>query len=436
MDVADVLDALAALVEQSLIVRVETELGPRYRMLETIGEFAHGQLVAAGEEDHVRRGQLGYLRQLAYENDLERLDADVGRRLERLRAEETNLLSSLEWAVQNDPESALALLVALGYFWFLADRSGTGRILHEQVLETDAGANRPERARVLQQAAWLASAVGDFTAVEPLAEAARTLAERFGDARTLAFARMHQGDMAMSQGDVVHTALLLEDALAQFAALEDEWGMIICLTALGIAAQDRGDPAAAVSYFERVGVIVSERHLPAQYHAHHLVNLALTYRQLGRVGLAMETCVEALQLAKEAGRMSVIAGAQGTLGQLLLDRGDVTQAAALIAGSLAVFWEIGSNWDLTPVLELAAAVMMAGDRDESATHLLAAASALREAMPYPIGIGERETHASRLAEVRAALGEPAFTQAWSAGQAQSLSDTVAEAKAVLAMLAH
>jgi predicted ATPase/DNA-binding XRE family transcriptional regulator len=436
MGVANVLDAVAALVEQSLIVRDDAGLGPRYRMLETIGEFAFERLVAAGEVERARQAHLFYLLQLARENDLEQLDAQVGRRLERLRAEETNLLPSLEWAVQNDPESALALLVALGYFWFLADRSGMGRDFHERVLETDAGANRPERARVLQQAAWLASAVGDFTAVEPLAEAARTLAERFGDARTLAYARMHQGDMAMSQGDLVRTRSLLEDALGQFASLEDEWGMIICLTALGIAAQDRGDPGAAVSYFERVGAIVIERHLPAQYHAHHLVNLALAYRQLGRNELAMETCFEALRLAQEAGRMSVIAGAQGTLGQLLLDRGEVTQAAALVAESLVGFWEIGSNWDLTPVLELAAATMMAGNQAEPAARLLGAAAALREAMPYPIGAADGPMHARSLAEVSAALGEPAFRQAWIAGQAQSLSDTVAEARAVLATLAH
>ena len=123
-----------------------------------------------------------------------------------------------------------------------------------------------------------------------------------------------------------------------------------------------------------------------------------------------------------------------TLGRLLLDRGDVAQAAPFVADSLGVLWEIGSNWDLTPYVELAAAVLMAGDHAEPAARLLGAAAAVREAMPYPIGVGERGTLARRLVEVSATLGEPAFRQAWIAGQAQSLGDTVAEARAMLATI--
>ena len=80
-----------------------------------------------------------------------------------------------------------------------------------------------------------------------------------------------------------------------------------------------------------------------------------------------------------------------TLGRLLLDRGDVARAAPLVADSLGVLWEIGSNWDLTPCAGAC------GSRDWRpavgqslpARLLGAAAAGLREAMPYPIGAGER-----------------------------------------------
>jgi predicted ATPase len=432
----DVLDALAALVEQSLVARDDDGFAPRYRMLETIREFAHEQLLAAGEEERARRAHLQYLLQLARENDLERLDADVGARLARLKAEEVNLFTGIEWAIGHDPEFALEVLAELDWFWFLADRPGVGRALHERVLATKIGENHHARSRVLQQAAWLASAVGDFAALGPLADAARAFAEPIGDARTLAYARMHQGDLGMSQGDVVRAKPLLEEALAQFEWLNDLWGIMVCLTALGIAAQDRGDPQAAAAYFERVGFIIAERRLPAHHQAHHLASLAVAYRQLGRHEEAFDASIEAVRLARQSGRLSTGAVAQADLARLLLDRGDVAQAAPLVAESLLVLWEIGSNWDIAPVLELAAAVMSAGGRVESAVRLFAAAAGLRDAMPYPIGAGERAAYERWRAEVSAGLDEPAFMRAWTAGEAQSLAAAIAEARVELAAMAR
>ncbi len=434
--VPDVLDALAALVEQSLVARDDGGFAPRYHMLETIREFAHEQLLAAGEEERARRAHLQYLLQLACENDLERLDADVGARLARLKAEEANLLTGIDWAIDHDPEFALEVLAELDWFWFLTDQSGVGRALHERVLATEIGEDRHARSRVLQQAAWLASVVGDFAALGPLADAARAFAEPLGDARTLAYARMHQGDIAMSQGDAVRAKPLLEDALVLFETLEDSWGTIVCLTALGIAAQDRGDPEAAAAYFERVGFISAERRLPAHYQAHHLANLAVAYRQLGRHEEAFEATIEALRLARQSGSLSTGAVAQADLARLLLDRGDVAQAAPLVAESLLVLSEIGSNWDITPVLELGAAVMSAGGRFEAAVRLFAAAAGLRDAMPYPIGAGERATYERWLAEVSDALEEPAFTRTWTVGEAQSLAEAIAEARVELAAMVH
>ena len=240
----------------------------------------------------------------------------------------------------------------------------------------------------------------------------------------------------MSQGDVVEAKPLLEDVLVQFEALEDSWGTVVCLTALGISAQAWGDPAAAAAYFERVGFITAELRLPAHHQAHHLANLAIAYRQLGRHEAAFDASNEALRLARESGRHSTAAFAQSDIARHLLDLGDVAQAAALVAESLLVLWEIGNNFDITPVMELAAAVMSAGGPFEPAVRLFAAAAGLREAMPCPIGAGERATYEHWLAKVGAGLEEPAFTRAWTAGKAQSLSAAIAEARAELAKMAR
>jgi predicted ATPase/DNA-binding XRE family transcriptional regulator len=431
----DAIDALAGLVEQNLVVRDDRGIVHRYRMLETVREFAGDRLRASGEEPLARGAHLRYLLWLARENDLERLDAEVGARLDRLKTEEANLRAGIEWGIEHDAEAAVAVLAELDWFWYLADRPGVGRVLHERALETDVGKNLRARSRLLQQAAWLAGAVGDFAELGPLADAARGFATALGDARTLAYARMHEGDVAMSHGDGGLANSLLQDALAQFEALDDAWGTMVCLTGLGITAQDRGDPSEAVAWFERVGAITAERQLPAHHQAHVLVNLAYSYRQLGREEEAFATSQEALRLAREAGRTSVVGVVQGDLARLLLERGDTARAAARAAESLGLLWEIGNNWLLAQALERAAFVLAAGGRAASAARLFAAAAGLRAAMPYPIGAGDQETLAYRLAQVRAALGEVAFADAWVIGQTHPVEAIVAEARMALATMA-
>jgi predicted ATPase/DNA-binding XRE family transcriptional regulator len=437
--VPEVLDALAALVEQSLVVRDDGGPDPRYRLLETIRAFALEQLVAAGEEEQARGAHVHYLLHLARENDLERLDADVGTRLARLQAEETNLLTGIAWALAHDPASALAVLAELDYYWALADRDGVGRDLLGRAIRAGAGANRLEQARVLHQAAWLTTWAGEHVQAEPLVEAAWVLAAQLGDAQTMAHVQVCQGDLAGARGDIDRARAQFDDSLARFESLGDLWGMVVCLTSYGAAALGWGDATTAAGCFERIGAIVVAHDLPSLYHAHYLGNLAEAHAALGQSEAAMEACLAALQYATEANSPGYIASHRLTLARLLLDRGEHAQALARspeIAESLGVFWEGGATRSLVDALELATALLVIGQQAEAGARLLGAASALRAAMPQLMSIREHAMLTRERKAITAMLGEPAFTQAWTVGQEQPLAKTVAEAQKVLPTLAR
>ena len=437
--VPDGLDALAALVEHSLVVRHDGGSVPRFRLLETIREFALEQLVAAGEEARARHAHLHYLLQLAQENDLERLDAEVGTRLARLHAEEANLRTGVAWALDHDPESAVAVLAELDDYWYLTGHLGMGRDLLGRAIRTGAGANRLARARVLRQAAWLTAFVGEHAQAEPLAEAARILAEQVGDAQTLAHVQMCLGDLAKARGDIDRARTQIDAALAQFEALGDRWGMVVCLTLCGTTALDWGDATTAATYFERIGALVVAYDLPSHYHSHYLDNLVEAYHQLGRPEAAMEACLTALQHATAAGSPAHIARRHITLVRLLLERGEAAQAlahSAEIAESLGVFWENGATWSVVDALELAAALLALGQQAACAARLLGAASDLRAAMPRLMSVREHAMLMRDRETITAMLGEPAFTQAWTVGQKQSLSVLVAEAQSALTTLSR
>ncbi|KOX30228.1 MULTISPECIES: ATP-binding protein, partial [unclassified Streptomyces] len=67
----DVLEVLGALVDKSLVVAGPVDGGMRYRLLETVAEYARERLVEAGERGEVERRHLAYYRELARRTDPE-----------------------------------------------------------------------------------------------------------------------------------------------------------------------------------------------------------------------------------------------------------------------------------------------------------------------------------------------------------------------------
>ncbi|HET7035744.1 MAG TPA: hypothetical protein VFI42_08710, partial [Thermomicrobiaceae bacterium] len=432
--VAQPLAALATLVEQSLVARSDHGSEPRYRMLETIRQFASEQLRATGEETSARRAQLHFLLQLARDNDLEDLDADVGLRLSRLSAEDANLRTGIGWVLDHDPETALLILAELDFYWYLSDQPRAGIDLVTRALSTDAGTLQQARARALVQAAWLNSIIGDYMAAAPLASAARALAEQRNDPHLLAWSQEVQADIAVSRGEMEQARALFMSALAQFEALDDLWAVRVCLTGIGIAAMEWGEPLLALQVFERVRTIAVERRLPHRYHAHSLLNLADAYRHMRQNDSAIDACTHALALASDQGH-STTAMTQIILGSLLVERGEVERAADLVAAGLQFMWEMGDRWSLVQALEATAIVMAAGAQARLAARCLGAAAALRDALPYPIGEGQRPILDRLEADLRSQLGESDFTHTVQSGRQHVVAEMVAEAVRELRQMA-
>jgi tetratricopeptide (TPR) repeat protein len=228
-----------------------------------------------------------------------------------------------------------------------------------------------------------------------------------------------------------------DEALAQFESLGELWGTVLCLTVCGNSAVVWGDATAAATYYERIGAIVVAHDLPGLYHVLYLGNLVSVYHQLGRTAEAIEACLAALQHARDGNSSSSIEWIRLEYARLLLERGETTHAlshSSEIADSLGAVWESGATWLVVDALELAAALLAIGQQPECAARLLGAASALRTAMPRLMHDWERIMLAREREAITAALGEPAFTQAWTIGREQPLAKTVAEARIVLATL--
>ncbi|WP_258080946.1 BTAD domain-containing putative transcriptional regulator [Nocardia nova] len=122
----EVLDLLTTLTEKSLLLNT-ADSEPRYRMLETIRQYAYDRLVAAGESERIRRQHLSYFTTLADTAEPHLRRAEQLEWLARLEAEHDNIAVALRGALADDDAAgALRLAAAAGWYWWLGGHKAEG----------------------------------------------------------------------------------------------------------------------------------------------------------------------------------------------------------------------------------------------------------------------------------------------------------------------
>jgi predicted ATPase/DNA-binding SARP family transcriptional activator len=157
----DMCDTLGQLVDQSLVVFGYDPENKRYRMHETIRQFAHELLHASAEEPAVLEKHARYYGQLVSQA----VEKKRGNSLRQLQGDHDNLWAALAWALEHDQELALQMAANLGTelkFWELAGFFKEGRLWLTSILEATSGMVSSPRARALLAAAELSSAMSDL----------------------------------------------------------------------------------------------------------------------------------------------------------------------------------------------------------------------------------------------------------------------------------
>ncbi|MFD9544472.1 BTAD domain-containing putative transcriptional regulator [Streptomyces sp. NPDC060022] len=122
-DAYDVAGALGSLVDKSLVVAAPAADGRmRYRLLETVGEYAAERLDEAGDRDVVERQHLAFYRELVRTTDPELRGAGQLAALELLQREYENLRTALRHAVAaGDEQESLCMVLSLAWYWQMRD---------------------------------------------------------------------------------------------------------------------------------------------------------------------------------------------------------------------------------------------------------------------------------------------------------------------------
>lgn len=386
-DGAAILPLVSRLVDKSLIVAEhDGESRVRYRMLDTIREYAHEKLALDAEAEVRRRHSAYYVEWCAAaQNGLRGRDQQSW--LRRLDEDQGNVRLALEWCIAASPEDALRLAAAMDRYWVV-------------------------RCRLTEATDWLERVIelaGRDDSMDPMARACKV--------RARAHIRWMRGEYTGGHADAVMSRDLGR-ALGPSAVY---FGAVTLLAILTTAA---GDWDTAARLHEEAFQVAWQLKEP-WFVGSSLNNLALIAMVRGDLEVARRRLEQTLESFRQAGDRYVTGLSLDSLARVNLRLDDRAAARRNFNEALAIASDFQDNMNTSTILEGLAMLELTEGKLERAVQLLGAADQLRK----PVGVElspEWKTDVDetiRLARER--LSNAAFEAAWKRGAELGRDEAIA-----------
>ncbi|WP_344950305.1 BTAD domain-containing putative transcriptional regulator [Sphaerisporangium flaviroseum] len=290
-----VLDVLTALIEKSLLL-ADGQGAPRYRMLDTIREYAAHRLAEAGESEPARRAHLAYFTELAETADPHLRRAEQLEWLSTLETEHDNISAALRGAIAEGwAQEAMRLVGAVGWYWYLSGHRAEGTelsiaaaSLHGEVSDevramayiivtvfvtSGPGGDQymarewiQEAHRLSQRSGYRHPMLGFVVPLERMLQGATEFLSAFDpliadddDPWVRAQARLSRGRLRLTLGgDETDVDIDAKIALAEFRTVGDRWGISSALTFVADRLAMRGEFARACEHYEEAVAALTE----------------------------------------------------------------------------------------------------------------------------------------------------------------------------------
>ena len=235
-----VADLVGRLVDKSLVVAEEDADGYRYRLLESMRQYARERLAEAGEAMTVEARHLAFSLELAQAADPEGAAAGPLVALDRLEADHDNLRAALAWALRHEPEQALRLAVHMWPMWMAGSHFQEGSRWLAAALAA-APAPTELRAEALRAACGLEIRLGRTGGLSELGTERVAIFRASGDRRAVAHALDEVGVYEYMAGRYDRAELLYAQSRALGEELGDRKVLAVVRHSEGVLAQCRGD---------------------------------------------------------------------------------------------------------------------------------------------------------------------------------------------------
>ncbi|MEM0984199.1 MAG: protein kinase [Planctomycetota bacterium] len=398
----EVLELIAQLVDKSMLIVEDTaDTGPsgksqpnqpretRYRMLESIRQYAAERLDESGETSDCRDRHLEWHAKLANRAEPRLTGPDQRAWLHRLEVEHEDIRTAVDWVLDGEGDLELGRQVAGGVwrYWAYRGHIAEGRKLLARLdAAGQGGSPTASWARIREGMSWIAMMVGDLgTAVS------------FGRAG-LEIARASKDDAA--------TANLLQ--------------------CLGQACLGERLATRALDYFEEA-LAISRRLNKHTTVAAVLYAIAESHRQLGGLDRAETEYNEVTAIIERQGEVLLAAQAEAGRAWVALARGETSTARDRARSAIEMAVGVGALAELPGLLELLASVLAAEDQFEAAARLIGAARNARRALACPLRPSAEDDLAPAIEKLAEAEDQDAVEAAMEEGERLKLRKAIREA---------
>jgi predicted ATPase/DNA-binding CsgD family transcriptional regulator/Tfp pilus assembly protein PilF len=424
-----VLDLLISLIDKSLVVLDGEAAGDaRYRLLDTIREYALERLAAAGEQDQL------FLR---HRDCILALVEDTARRMFRRGdppwpvrraifrrgiAEFGNFRIALATSLSHGhTDEGLRLCAGLLNMWVPHGDQREAATWFDRFLVQEGGEVSPQvRGRALAGRADIAFDLQDYDTLLRSAQQGLEISRSCGDGVTVPTALRTLGQAALRAGRFADATALIDEAIEAADTAGNDWEAGLTRAAqAAIAIRQSKLKSAQRSYEAALELLADNNRWGVAQIQYGLGTLA---RARGDADMAVRHFEEATGIFRELDAWLEIARCLAGVGWVALARGDLDLARARLAESLRISQACGQRLGVARGLEAFAVLAAARQQPEQAARLAGAATQLRESLGQPTGIGSRIEELLELA--RARLGAAAAAALFAEGREMTADDAV------------
>jgi len=362
-------DLLGALVDRSLVVRLEGSAGrTRYRLLEPVRQYAEN-LLPPPESESVAELHAEHYLALAERFHHQRLGGELAELTGRLDEEQGNLGAAMERLRRRDPPRALRLAGTLWFFWFLRGSSREGVRQLEAALAAAPEADGSAPAEALLGVAWLRNLSGEQDQARAEALRALSIARECGDRPLACWCLTALGHFEGPESSLRRNGLASE--LAADAGLDGERAAALTSLATAYFMLGRREEALSTAVeglqlghrLKNPYIIGTAAMVPAR-------DAALSgHPDAGRLWR------EVLDAARELQDVGVVQFALGWLAEIAALAGDVGESADAWVEGAAIVRRLARVHAKVQALEVAGQVLLAGGRPTAALRFVACAGA-------------------------------------------------------------
>jgi tetratricopeptide (TPR) repeat protein len=410
------LELLAQLVGKSLVVKDEHEAETRYRMLETIRQYAHEKLVASGEYERARQRHLEYFAHLAQGLAEDDPRQEVASWQGRMVAETDNLRAALDWAARRgDAGAGEALINGAMDIWMAKGYVVEGRRWIETMLPASGPLSVSTRAKRSFWLGALALKTSDFKQARDQFAESSALAHRVGDERLIFIANMH---LAFVTPDHAEALRIMREIITLAQRIGWKWAEADATMLMGRRLRISGNYDEAAEWLAHAGALRRELEDSGTVY-YDALQLGLVAQGRGDTIRARELFEEGVTLTRQTEDTVGLAECLVELATASTHQGDYPQATSALRESISIFHREGDLYRTAQCLAVAARVAQGTGKPERAARLLGAAAALRRDFPPEFLWVEPALHEEYeccLPLTRAAMSEAAFATAYAEGQ--------------------